>query len=186
MDVETTPTLMLLNAIAAKLSEIDDLRVRTKKGTAEARSMARVYPGRTSFRHLEPIDPRRMVETGVHQIQTLSFDVALKVTDLVQSQRIFALEEEIIVLLSGFQPYFGLNGTSSTALSPLYLSGGTRELIVRSNDSPIFERIISLECTMERHQGLAPKLNPNPNANWDKTNAIDIYGYLPWQVAGNG
>jgi len=179
------PISVLAEALACQLATIQGLSVQRKANRVQQRSVARVYPMRSTFSSLGQEDQRLAGQGAVHsiwQLETMQFEVALRVTDLVQRDQVFAYQESIIKAVTGFQPYIGVAGTSSMALSPFSITGAVRDQTIRAKESPIFERVLTAQCVMERLDGLPPMLVANPNQTLDKSDMVDVFGYDPWEI----
>jgi hypothetical protein len=185
MDVTTTPDLILCKALATRLGAINGLSVQTRPGQALARTAARVFPYRSTFTTTAPDDPLLAGiygQQGVLQSEAMQFEIGVIVTDLSFRGNAWIVQNEIIKAVSGFQPYLGTLGASNHALSPFYPAGAIRAQAIRTQKTPIYERVIMVECVMQRYNGLPPRLTKNPHENTECDRPVDIMGYMPWEL----
>jgi len=184
MDYDNVPISVLAEALAFQLGTIQGLAIHTRQGRAVQRSLARVYPMRSSYEILYANEQQQGAGFyhGLTQLETMQFEIALRITDLNQRDQVFAYQESIIKVISNFQPYLGLMGDSYTALSPFSIVGAARDQTIKTGASPIAERVLTAQCIMKRLDGLPPKFVENTAIAIDKANAVDVYGYDAWEI----
>jgi hypothetical protein len=184
MAYENVPATILAEALAYQVGTIQGLAVHTKQGRAIQRTIARVYPMRSTYETLYSDAQRQGTgfAHGLTQLEVMQFEIALRVTDLVRRDQVFAYQEAIVRVVSNFQPYLGLMGDTFAGLSPFIIVGSARDQTIKTKDSPIAERVLTAQCMMQRLDGLPPKFVENTAIAVDKANAVDVYGYDAWEV----
>lgn len=189
MEANETPDLILAKALSARLGNIPGLAVQTRPNQALQRTTARVFPYRSSFSAMEPEDPFMAGiegQQGFLQVESMQFEIGVIAADLSYRGLVAIAQNEIIKAITGFQPYLGVIASTHNGITPFYPVGAVRAQAIRTQAQPIYERVIMVECQMKRYNGLPPHFVPNRNASLTYEKCCDIFGYMPWELIGNG
>lgn len=188
-DLSSSYTLVLANALAAKVGAIDGLNTQRRKIGPATRSMARVFPVRSSFAD-DQVSGGGMGTVAmlqgyaIGQWRSLEFEIALRVTDLNDSGVAIALEDQIVRQVNGFYPYYGYSQSSTAELTPFKIVGATRKrAYVVPSGEVIREQILTAQCQIHLHNGIPPALTPRPEEDLLLESAVDVVDSdAQWQV----
>lgn len=181
-DLSQSITYILAVALARRLGGISGLTVRKSKTGPMTRTLAVVFPSRSTISD-DPTFPGEMsTEWGIQgmaiaQIQDQFFEIALRVTDLNDEGQVGYYKDQIVAAVSGYQPYIGSAGSSHTSLSPFKMTGASRRQSYRLPSGEVVQDfILTAMVRWQMFDGSGIRLTKNENENLDEFEPVDILG----------
>jgi hypothetical protein len=184
-DRNTTPYLMFTDALAHRVAQVPGLVIHQKASRAQQRSVARVYPVGSRFMPAPGYEPTsdRFQHRNDLQWETLNFEICLRYTFVPESFGQWIILNDIIKAVGGYQPYAGVMGDLTQAITAFYITGTGEDK--PSDSEGIVETAILVSCDMMRFNGLPPQFRINPQPAF--VNPVDVIGRNSWDVvAGFG